>query len=92
MIIWQKNALNWEKNKKKFKFWNSAILVPFLQVYLYTIQSSQCKQFKEKNYQIWMKNKHSIHLSNIQNFGNWVTFRPLFEIKWYNCLWSINNP
>jgi len=28
-----------------------------------------------------MKNKKSMYLSNMQNFGIWVYFRPLFEIK-----------
>ena len=31
-----------------------------------------------------MKNKNSIYLPNMQNFGIWAPLRPLFEIKYQN--------
>jgi len=38
-----------------------------------------------------MKNKNSIYLPNMQNFGILASFRPLFEIKYWNFLWPIKN-
>ena len=36
----------------------------------------------KKLHQNWMKNKNSIYLPNMQNFGILASFRPLFEIKY----------
>jgi hypothetical protein len=33
------------------------------------------KSKKKKPFQNWMKNKNSIYLPNVQNFGIWIKFR-----------------